>query len=419
MKAYVRKRVYPSGRVSWLLTKELGEGSDGARDRTYDAFATEKEALKARDLFLGEMAAGTFIRETDLSTGEFLERWLVDHHRRHVGPRAYDRDISVVRKHLVPGLGRIPLAKLRPLDIEHFGATDRRLDGRPLSPASLSKHHWVLHSALECAVDWELIRRNPAAKVRRPQAAQRPAIRALDDDEKRLLLAATTGTSIRGLVLLALATGMRRGEILAMRWADVDLEAGTLAVRSTVLESRRDGVSIKETTKGGRGRQIRTATSTVSFLRRHKAEQNEVRVFCGKSWHNNDLVFPQATGELRRPCHITQAFERIIHACPDCDAPGERSFGDLCTRQPAKRKRHKERRCSRACMSGVRFHDLRHSHATDLLRAGVPVKVVSERLGHASITITLNTYAHVLPDMQDEAARQTDAILARVTGQLA
>lgn len=417
MKAYIRKREYPSGKTVFLLTKELGEGIDGTRQRVSETYDLEADALRARDLFLGEMAAGTYVRETDLITGAFLERWLLDHHRRHIGQRAFDRDASIVRKHLIPALGSRPLAKLRPLDIEHYEANARRLDGRPLSASSISKHHWVLHSALESAVDWELIRRNPAAKVRCPRPEEEPSVRALDDGEKALVLAVTEGKSIHGVVLLALATGMRRGEIIALRWADVDLDAGTISVRRTLQESKR-GIAAKETTKGGKGRQIRIPDSTIAFLRRHKADQNELRLFMRRSWHDNDLVFPQRAGELRRPSSITGGFARVVSPCSDCDEPGQRTFGDLCTKKPPKRKRHKERRCTHACLDDVRFHDLRHTHATDLLRAGVPVKVVSERLGHASITITLNTYAHVLPDMQDEAARQTDAILARITGRL-
>jgi integrase len=411
MKAYVRKRVYPSGRVAWLLTKELGENSNGGRDRICESYETEKEALRARDLFLGEMAAGTFLRQSEELTATFLERWLVDVHRRNVTHRTFDRNTAIMRRHLIPALGSIPLAKLRALDIEHYEANARRLDGRPLSPASLQKHHWLLHSALEKATDWNLIRANPASKVDAPRQDDHEPVRALNDAEKALVIAATNGKGVGDYVVAALSTGMRRGEICALRWADIDLDAGIISVRRRTQESTK-GVETRPATKTGRPRVVRAPESFVAYLRRHKAKQNEAKIFLRRTWRDNDLVFPQQTGGLRRPSTLTRAFERSVHACPDCDAPGKRKLGDLCTIRRGNRKRHKDRHCSRACID-ARFHDLRHTHVTDLLAAGVPIKVVAERVGD-SVTTMLRVYAHVLPDMQDEAARQTDVILDRI-----
>jgi integrase len=388
VKAYIRKRG-----DRWLLTKELGRDERAKRIRRFESFATKAEAEAARDLFLGAFAAGAVVDEARITVHSyFVEGWLPDVKRR-VSPSTFENYERMVRVHIVPALGFRQLAKVTPLQLERFVA------GVELAPASVVKLVQIVRQAFERAVEWELIKRNPTAKLKAPHVPRPEQVRALTDQEKQRLLEATKGTSIHGIVLLALATGMRRGEILALRWSDVDLAAGTITVARSVQETKA-GCSAGPP-KTGRTRVIRVPASTIAHLRQHKAMQNETRLFLSATWQDEDLVFPRPTGGLRRPTEVSRAFDRI---CAPPEAPSERPAGVKVW--PKTRPR---------IGLDASFHDLRHTHATDLLRAGVPVKVVSERLGHASVSTTLDVYAHVLPDMQDAAAAAADAILERVT----
>jgi integrase len=381
VKAYVRKRG-----ERWLLTKELGRDERGRRVRRFASFATERAALRARDLFLGAVARGENVDESHMLMADYLlDSWLPDIKRR-VSARTFESYEQIVRGHIVPALGNTALAKLTPLQCQRYVA------GLELAPASIRKQVQVLRQALERAVEWDLLQRNPAAKLRAPQILRPERVRALTDAEKRRLLTATTGSSIYGIVLLALATGMRRGELLALRWSDVDLTNGSIAVRRSVSETKTGVGAVPP--KSGRSRVIRIPASIVVYLRHCKAAQNEQRLFLAETWTDEGLIFPRPTGGLRRPSEVSRAFNRI------CAEPIP----------PAKGYRQRAR-----IGLDARFHDLRHTHATDLLRAGVPVKVISERLGHSSVSTTLDVYAHVLPDMQEAAAAAADAILERVT----
>jgi integrase len=381
VKAYVRKRG-----DRWLLTKEFGRDERGRRVRRFASFATERAALRARDLFLGAVARGEVADESRMLMADYLlDSWLPDIKRR-VSARTFESYEQILRGHIVPALGNTALAKLTPLQCQRYAS------GLELSPASIAKQVQILRQALERAVEWELLRRNPASRLRAPHSSQRAPIRALTDAEKQRLLAATKGSSIHGIVLLALATGMRRGELLALRWSDVDLTNGTIAVRRSVSETKTGVGAVPP--KSGRSRVIRIPASIVVYLRHCRAAQNEVRLFLAETWQDEDLIFPRPTGGLRRPSEVSRAFNRI------CAEPIP----------PAKGYRQRPR-----IGLDARFHDLRHTHATDLLHAGVPVKVVSERLGHSSVSTTLDVYAHVLPDMQEAAAAAADAILERVT----
>jgi integrase len=179
-------------------------------------------------------------------------------------------------------------------------------------------------------------------------------------------------------VLLAVTTGLRRGEILALRWQDLDLEAGILSVRQS-LEETKAGLAFKEPKSRKARRTVALPALAVEGLRRHRADQARARLMLGPGWQDNDLVCAQHDGRPLRPRSLTHAFVNLLRR--------------------------------RADLARVRFHDLRHSHATLLLRKNVHPKVVSERLGHSTVGITLDVYSHVVPGMQEEAARKIDAAL--------
>jgi integrase len=373
----------------WLVTVELGEDEQGIRRRKCLTCDTEGEAKRQAAMLGGEVAKGGYVQASTESLSEYLDEWLL-HVSREKRQRTRDHYKITVERHLKPALGRTRLCDLRPLHVERFMTTQHK---QGLAPATIAKHYWTLHKALDRAVSWGKLATNPADRVEKP-ALVKAQIRALNVEEQAALLEAARRSTRKkkkdlpddgtvgwmyGPVLLALATGMRRGEVIALKWSDVDLKAGVVGVRASMEESTA-GVDLGETKTDMATRQVRIPDSVVAFLEAHKATQDELRKAVS-TYRDRGLVFPCTNGEARRPSTVTRAFARL---------------------------------CDGVKIEGVHFHCLRHTHATELLRAGVPVKVVSERLGHASVSTTLNIYAHVLPDMQDDAAKATDVILGRV-----
>ncbi len=227
-------------------------------------------------------------------------------------------------------------------------------------------HHRVLHNALAHAVQLRLLANNPADAVEPPRPAK-PRVRTLDEKQIATLLGALAGGRLHTPTLLVSATGLRRGELLALAWENVSLDKARITVCQS-LQQTNAGPSLKEP-KSGRGRQVALPPFAVEALRAHKARQAEERLRLGPAYSDNGLVFPREDGSLWAPDSFTSSFAAAVRK-----------------------------------VMPVNFHALRHAHATILLKQGVNPKVVSERLGHARVSTTLDIYAHVLPGMQEEAA---------------
>jgi integrase len=253
-----------------------------------------------------------------------------------------------------------------------------------LSASTVKKMHVVLHRALSQAVSDGLIPRNAADNVKPPRAsAQGEEIKPLNSDECSSFLDASRGERLETLYVLAVHCGLREGELLALRWEDVDLEATkpALLVRRTLTRGENGrGWVAGTSTKSGKGRRVRLTWQAVEALKDHRKRQLEEQLRLAGLWQDHDLVFPSEFGSLFNPSNLrNRSFRRI--------------------------------KARAGVREDLRFHDLRHTCATLLLREGVNPKVVSEMLGHASVTITLNTYSHVLPDMQDSAANAMETAL--------
>jgi len=279
-----------------------------------------------------------------------------------------------------PALGHHPLSKLQPLHIARSyseALASGRKDGNGgLSARSVLHHHRVLRSALHQAVKWLLLPRNPADAVEPPRPQHRE-MRALDEAATAKLLRAALKTRLSLPVLLAVTTGLRRGEILALRWQDIDFQNNSLAVRQS-LEQTRAGLTFKQP-KTLKGRRVVALPSlAVDALKQHKVRQATTKLGLGAAYQDHDLVCARDDGTPWPPDAFSTAFVGLVR---------------------------------KAAVPTVRFHDLRHTHATQLLRQGVHPKIVSERLGHATVGITLDVYSHVMPGMQEEAAARTDAAL--------
>jgi integrase len=308
----------------------------------------------------------------DQTVAEYLETWLANYAKPNVGNKTYESYKRIVDLNIGPHLGHIKLRELRPLQVQTFYSElmrSGRQKGGGLSPLTVQHVHRLLRKALHQAVRWEILDRNPADGADAPRVP-RKEMHALDRDGLSRLLTALRGNKLYVPVLIAATTGMRRGEILALRWSDIDLDAGTLRVARS-LQQISTGLEFKEP-KSARGRRnIALAMTTVDALRLRKVTHDT---------GPDGLVVCRPDGTPWPPDQLSVEFHVF-----------------------AKREGF-----------AIRFHDLRHTHASNLLRDGVPVNVVSQRLGHAEPATTLNVYSHVLPGMQEEAALKVDEMMAEV-----
>jgi integrase len=276
--------------------------------------------------------------------------------------------------HIKPALGHIKLKDLTPANMRWF-YRERLHSG--LAPATVHKLHVVLHKALKAAVADGLVPRNAAAGLKLPRII-REEIDPLNPEEARRLLKAACGDRLEALYVLAINTGMRQGELLALKWGDVDLEHGALRVRRTL--SRTDKAYVLGEPKSKKSRRtIRLTAGAVEALRGHLSRQIEEMERIGSLYETGGLVFATTTGTVINPSNLRN-----------------RSFKPL---------------LKHAGLHPIRFHDLRHTCATLLLSKDVNPKVVSEMLGHASVSITLDIYSHLLPDMQEKAAKALEESL--------
>lgn len=381
MAGYIRRR----GRETWELTVDLGKDpATGRRRRRFinvrgskrDAERTLAEAVHERD-------TGVDINPGKLTVGHYLRRWLGDYATHNVGPSTLERYRSIIEHHLIPALGGLRLRDLRPAHIQAAYsrglAAGGRVDGAAggLAPHTVLKHHRLLREALSHAVRWQLITRNPADAVTAPRPT-RAEMRVLDSEEAARLLESAARSPYHTLIYVALATGARLGELLALRWQDLDLDGATLRIVRSARRFPGRGVLFQETKTHRSRRPVALSADTVAIIRDHRRAQAEHRLSLGPAYTDNGLVFPGPTGQPLDDSNLRRAFAAIV---------------------------------ADAGLPRLRFHDLRHTAATLMLRAGVHPKVVSERLGHASVSLTLDTYSHVLPDLQRDAAEVMDAVL--------
>jgi integrase len=317
---------------------------------------------------MADRDSGLIFDAGKMTVGEYLDRWLVDTVRGTVRTSTYERHEEIVRLHIKPSLGRVGLKKLTPAHVR--GLYSEKLDSG-LAPATVRRIHSTLHKALSQAVSDGIVPRN-AADVKAPRPAPEE-IRPPSEVEARAFLDAArqSGERFEALYVLAITTGMRRGELLGLRWDDADLELGTLRVgRALVREGGRHTLGETKTRRGRR--QINLTPRTVNAFKAHRKRQLEEKMKLAGLYKDHGLIFASRVGTPVNP-------ENLV----------KRSFKPL---------------LEKADLPEIRFHDLRHTCATLLLGRGVHPKLVQELLGHATIAMTLDTYSHYLPSMGDQTA---------------
>lgn len=389
MKGTVTKR----GRESWRLKFDV-DSQGGQRTTIYKTVraASKREAQTLLAAEIAKAAAGELVATSKSTVALFLERWL-GHVQPTVAPKTFERYDEIVRKHLVPALGAVRLQKLSTQAIDAALArmltAGRRLrpagEGAPapapagLAPRTVRHHAVVLKQALDQAVTWQLIARNPADGCTLPQVPDEE-IEILNDAQVGDVLTKLRGHALYPIVSLALGTGLRRGELLGLQWGDVDLDACTVRVARSV-EQTKDGLTLKAPkTRSGR-RSLRVAAAVVEDLREHRRRLLELRLQLGAGRLPDDAqVFATIAGGLRSPNALTKEWTKA--------AAG-------------------------AGLPPVTFHALRHTHASQLIAAGLDVVTVSKRLGHANPAITLKVYSHLFTNSDERAAQVVDAAFRR------
>ncbi len=345
----------------WVACINLGRGPDGKRRRVYHYAATK--ALVLDKLRAAAPTAVTYDARK-LTLRQHLDQWHESGKatRAESTSRLYE---GLIRLHIGPRIGHVRLVEVAPA---HLANLQAQLERDGLSPRRREQVHVLLHVALAQTVKWGQLLRNPLDSVDRPRAPRKP-IKTWTREQSMAFLAAVAGDRLEALYVLALTTGMRRGELLGLQWSDLDLDRGNISVRRSV--GLNGGKVVIGETKTGRGRRIALSTLALSALKKIK--------------RTGQWIFATRVGTPFSPRNVTRHFFDVIEKLGEADPPVN--------------------------LPRIRFHDLRHTSATLLLESGTHPKIVQERLGHASIRITLDTYAHATPTMQTEAAERMDAIL--------
>jgi integrase len=386
------------GKGSWELKFDLGRDPlTGRRVTKYATFrGTKREAKDELTRLLARRNEGSYVDPTKMTLAAYLRHWLTADIDRRVAARTAARHRGIVEKNIVPRLGHVPMRKLTAVHIEAFEAELQRegwvkrcrqpkkvddaepvlAERRGLSAQTVLHVHRTLSQALSHAVRLGVLPKNPAGQVKPPRPLQRE-IKILGKDEIGTVLRAAKETTLYLPVLVAVTTGLRRGELLGLRWSDLDLQAGTLTVNQSI-ERIKGKIRFKAPKTKKSRRSVALAAGTVQALQEYRAVQAEERLKLGLGRDPRGLVFTRPDAEPQDADSLTKAFARLVTVTK---------------------------------VTPITFHGLRHTHISHLLMDGVHVKVVSERVGHANVNITLSVYAAYIPSMQADAALRVDAWL--------
>ncbi|MDQ1472035.1 MAG: hypothetical protein QOJ99_3515 [Bryobacterales bacterium] len=401
MNGSITKRPRTGGRPSWGYYFFAGHDETGKRIQpTKSGFTTKKEASDAlRQAILDFEAKRDAVAIAELPAfGPFFDRWMLEHAGRKCAPKTIERygelGAYAIRQTVdIAGqsylFGEVPLDKFGPMQMELMinALLDRGGEktktfpqGRPLSPKTVRHIACTVHGCFEKAVIWQLIARNPMDGIELPKVTKK-APSAIEKGGVGKLLDKARGTRLYPFILLGLATGARRGELLALQWPDVDFESGLLNITKS-LEQTKAGLRVKST-KSEKPRRFAVPAAALDALRAHRVEQDRDRALFGGDYQKNDLVFCRPEGAYYSPVSIGCRVARMM-----------KEVG----------------------LVGVSLHSLRHTHASELLSKGVPIPAVAKRLGHANANITLSIYAHALEADELAAAKIWDDAMADVIG---
>lgn len=356
---------FDASRDRWVAAISI---SPGKRKKFY--FEKKQDAIKKKNEALRELERGTLATGPQRKLGDYLEDWLENVHKDKLRLSTYVKYKKLIR-YIVADLGHVQLQKLTPEQVRQF-YTKKLHDG--LSTKMVNSIHGVLHVALDNAVRWNYVSRNVCDLVSPPRIVSREPT-PLTLEQAHALLASVRKHRLETLLTMAVVTGMREGELLALRWSNINVEQRRLLVLHTVSYIARYGyIENEPKTKAGR-RTIQLPSFLLDMLQEHRVQQNEQRLKVGDAWEDRDLVFPDLRGGYFNSNYLLRVFKKLL---------------------------------IEAGIPHMPFHDLRHSAATILLSMGVNIKVIQELLGHSDISITLGIYSHLLPSMQRDVVEKWD-----------
>lgn len=339
---------------------------------------TQKEVRQKLALYIASIDEGIYSEPSKLTVSEWLDIWL-NEFLGDVKPRTQELYRHTVEHRIKPSLGAIRLSDLRAAPIQKFYNSCYRCEN-PLSPKSIKNIHGIFHRALEQAVEAGYIRSNPSDACKTPRVVKKE-IMPLDEVESKSFMETIKGDPYERLYLVALFTGLREGEILGLKWEDIDFDEGCIRVSRQLQLHKGEYVLVQ--TKNSKPRVITPANFVLSILKEQKREQASSHILAGSEWHNSGFVFTGSLGDHLRRQTVYKHFKDAVR---------------------------------RIGIPERRFHDLRHTYAVASLRAGDDPKTVSENLGHATVAFTLDIYGHVTSQMKKASADRMDAYIRRITG---
>ena len=368
---------------NWMGAATVGfDVEKGKPQRKYFYGKTRAEVAEKMNEALGKVKNGTYTEPSKMLFAEWLDTWINEYMEPSLRPTTWASYQTQVEKHIKPSLGHIRLSQLQTSHLQKLyneKIKGGRADGKPggLSPRSVKYIHTVIHSSLEQAKLEYKITFNPADAVKLPKQHKKE-MSTLDINGIRALLKEAANTNHYTTYILALTTGLRRGELLGLRWKDTDLNKGTITVSQGLVRVKGKGLVFQEPKTGLSNRTINIPPNVVKELKAHKSKQAEKKLFMGPAYEDNDLVFAREDGKPIDPRGLTRHFERA-----------------LC----------------RAGLPKICFHDLRHTYATLSLEQGVSVRAIQETLGHHDAGFTMSVYTHVTDKMKQEATDKIGNLL--------
>lgn len=383
MRGHIHKRVRKNAAgketTRWYVVVDVGADSEGRRkQKWHGGFATRREAEVERAKLVNSLHSGSYIAPDRLTFEQWVSESWLPMIRTRIKPSTYDSYRSNMQTHVLPAIGARGLQQLTApmLNALYADLLSKGGERGPLSPKTVRYIHATIHKALADAVDAGVIGSNVAerAKPPRPNRLRAQRIECWEPDELAAFLTAVRGDRLEAAWRLAAMTGMRRGEVLGLRWGDVDLDGAKISIRNAIVTVAYE--ILESSPKSHQARVVDLDPLTVEMLREHRRRRvTEL----GREPTERELVVCAEDSNPIHPQSFSHAFTRVIE---------------------------------RAGLRPIRLHDLRHTHATIAVQAGVPVKVISERLGHESPAFTLKQYAHVMPGMQAEAAQAIAALVS-------
>lgn len=382
---YIQER----GKNSYRLTVVIGYKDDGSKIYEYKTVKAKNptEAKKLLTLFEAEILNGQYVKPEKMTLNVFFKDWLEKYadDPNNLSPDTRQNYINIFETRILPQYGHMKLGDIKTIHIVNFmndlRKDDRRLDGKEgkLSDSTIANCYRAFNNVLSRATEWKFIKDNPAKGVKVPKAKSKKSdVYSKEELEKLLLILNDYPLHYRILIQLAVSTGARQGEIAALEWKHINMENNTILLEQSLTEVKKKGVQIK-TTKNKRQRTVSIPKGLVTLLKKYKAQTNQERLAIkdqmDPNWQDRYFVFANEFGKPVRPDSIGQWWSRF-------------------------KERHK--------IKNIRFHDLRHTSATLLINKGVHAKVISERLGHADISTTMNIYGHVLEEADQAAASHFD-----------